>query len=440
MWASLYYLRMPVNLTQNRGTVGAFNTRKSIFQWRCKTFSPLNYININSSQHYPFSTFILLVFLLLMLKHNGPKKSMKLFVLFLFLIGFLLNTYFGMQRLLILLSCDVEINPGPTRTPKASLSICYWNLNSISAHNYIKLSLLRAYFVFHKFNIICLLETYLNSSTPDDDNLQISGYNLVCSDHPFNSKRGGVCIYYKNYLPLRIINVNYLSECINFEITIGNKICNFITLYRSPSQNQDDFLALKDNLEMNLENLAQRNPFLTVVIGDFNAKSENWCSQDSTNFEGVTIENLTSQFGLSQIINEATHILEASSSCIDLIFRTQPNLVVESGVHPSLHANCHHQLVFVKFNLQIYYPPSYPREVWHYKQANSELIRRAISNFNWDRAFLNTNVNEKVSIFTSPVMNILSNFIPHKTIVCDDKDPPWFNKAIKSLIQEKRHI
>ena len=39
-----------------------------------------------------------------------------------------------------------------------------------------------------------------------------------------------------------------------------------------------------------------------VVIGDFSAKSKHWCSQDSTNFEGITIENVTSQFGLSQII------------------------------------------------------------------------------------------------------------------------------------------
>ena len=35
-------------------------------------------------------------------------------------------------------------------------------------------------------------------------------------------------------------------------------------------------------------------------------------------------------------------------------------------------------------------------------------------------------------------MNILSNVIPHETIVCDDKDPPWFNKAIKFLIQDKK--
>ena len=75
-----------------------------------------------------------------------------------------------------------------------------------------------------------------------------------------------------------------------------------------------------------------------------------WCSQDSTNFEGITTENVISQFGLSQIINKPTYILESSSLCIDLIFKTQPNLVVESGVHSSLHPNCQHQIVFAKFN------------------------------------------------------------------------------------------
>ena len=113
---------------------------------------------------------------------------------------------------------------------------------------------------------------------------------------------------------------------------IGNKICNFITLYKSPSQNQYDFQAFIDNLEMNLETPVQKNPFLMVVIGDFNAKSKKCCILYSTNFADITIENLTSQFGLSQLINVATHILESSSSCIDLIFTTQPNLVVESGI------------------------------------------------------------------------------------------------------------
>ena len=92
------------------------------------------------------------------------------------------------------------------------------------------------------------------------------------------------------------------------------------------------------------------------------------------------------------LINEPAHLLENSSSCIDLIFTSQPNFVVESGVHPSIHLNCHHEIVFAKFNLMISYPPTYSREVWHYREANTNLIRRTISNFNWEKAIYNTNL------------------------------------------------
>ena len=96
--------------------------------------------------------------------------------------------------------------------------------------------------------------------------------------------------------------------------------------------------------------MVQRNPFLVVAIGDFKAKSNNWFCHDKTNFEGDAVENLTSQFGFHQVIKEPFHILDTSSSCIDLISTSQPNLIIESGVHSSLHLNCHHQIIFAKFN------------------------------------------------------------------------------------------
>ena len=51
--------------------------------------------------------------------------------------------------------------------------------------------------------------------------------------------------------------------------------------------------------------------------------------------------------------------------------------------------------------------------------------------FHWDRAFVNTNVNEKMFILNKTILNILSNFIPHKTLAIDDKDPLWFTKKYK---------
>ena len=267
--------------------------------------------------------------------------------------------------------------------------------------------------------------------------MEITCYNLVRSDYPANTKRGEVCLHYKTCLPLRVLDIQYLNECINFELKIGDKLCTFAALYRSPNQSQDNFETFIDNFELNLETLSRKNPFLLVAIGDFNAKSKVWYCNDNTTSQGKALENVTSQFGLHQVIKEPTHILHNSSSCIDLIFASQPNLIIESGVHPSLHPNCHHQLIYAKFNLQIYYPPQYYREVWHYNDANTELIRRAVDQFNWQKAFLNKNINEKVNIFNETILNILRNFIPHETVLCDDRDPSWFNNKIKSLIHEK---
>ena len=45
-----------------------------------------------------------------------------------------------------------------------------------------------------------------------------------------------------------------------------------------------------------------------------------------------------------------------------------------------------------------------------------------------------------VSIFNQTIINVLCNFIPHKTVFFDDRDPPWMNKEIKKLIYEKKNI
>ena len=107
---------------------------------------------------------------------------------------------------------------------------------------YKKVVLLSVFISVHKLGIICLSETYLNSETsPDDDNLEMPGYNIIRKDHQSNTKRGGVCVYYKHKLPFKIINIKYLQECITFEIRIGRKCCKFICFYRSPNQPMTNF-------------------------------------------------------------------------------------------------------------------------------------------------------------------------------------------------------
>ena len=194
---------------------------------------------------------------------------------------------------------------------------------------------MRAYTSLHNFDVVCISETYLDCTTTlDDENLAITGYNLLRADHASNSKRGGGCVYYKSSLALRLIDVHYLQECLILEILIGGKSCNFISLYRSPSQSSDSFQEFTDNLQLSLDKISNQNPFLTVVLGDFNTKSSNWYKHDKTTYEDSKVDAVTSQFGLQQLIKESTHILWNSSSCIDLIFKFYPSLAIESGVHP----------------------------------------------------------------------------------------------------------
>ena len=100
----------------------------------------------------------------------------------------------------------------------------------------------------------------------DDENLTISEYNLALSDHASNTKHRGVCLNYKSYLPLRLLNISHLKECLNLELKIGDKSCNSVALYRSTSQYQDDFETLSDKFETTLETLPQKGSLRQLLV------------------------------------------------------------------------------------------------------------------------------------------------------------------------------
>ena len=42
---------------------------------------------------------------------------------------------------------------------------------------------------------------------------------------------------------------------------IGDKVCNFIFLYNSPDESLEEFETFADNLELNLNTVAENNPY-----------------------------------------------------------------------------------------------------------------------------------------------------------------------------------
>ena len=143
-----------------------------------------------------------------------------------------------------------------------------------------------------------------------------------------------------------------------------------------------------------LQEIGIFKPDFSIILGDFNAKSKSWWKSDIDTVEGTKIDAVTSSYGLQQLISQPTHLLANSSSCIDLIFTDQPSLVVDCGTHPSLHPNCHHQIVYCKLDLKFMYPPPYQRCVWDFKRANIDSKRKAVKMVDWHFMFMNKTIHD----------------------------------------------
>ena len=91
----------------------------------------------------------------------------------------ILSNYLTWGITIILLSYDVEIHSGPKLSSRECFSICHWKLNSISAQNCTKVSLLATYNLIHNFDIICGSDNFRNCEiSPNDPNLEI--HPIIC--------------------------------------------------------------------------------------------------------------------------------------------------------------------------------------------------------------------------------------------------------------------
>ena len=126
--------------------------------------------------------------------------------------------------ILILKAGDIELNLGPQKNFHPYFSCCHWNVNSLATGNYSKVLALKAYNSTYKYEFICSSKTFLDSSFESDDkDLLLDDYNLIQSDHPSNTKKRGVCIYYKESLAVRLADITFLPECLVSEVIIQNK-------------------------------------------------------------------------------------------------------------------------------------------------------------------------------------------------------------------------
>ena len=100
------------------------------------------------------------------------------------------------------------------------------------------------------------------------------------------------------------------------------------------------------------------------------------------------------------MINKTTHFINESSYCTDLIFSSNIKFVKNCGSQLRIYEKSHHNIIYGILSFNIPLPPPYHRDVWDYKNINTESFQKAISMFDWSKAYLHQNANKKCNILT----------------------------------------
>ena len=99
----------------------------------------------------------------------------------------------------LLLSGDIEKNPGPE---SSLVNIMHWNLNSILAHNGIRVPLIQSYNLLHNYDFIALTETALTNLVSNEA-IRLEGFTPIRSDLPANITHDNIIIYHNDRLPVQ---------------------------------------------------------------------------------------------------------------------------------------------------------------------------------------------------------------------------------------------
>ena len=69
-------------------------------------------------------------------------------------------------------------------------------------------------------------------------------------------------------------------------------------MYRSPSQNNDQFEKFLSSFEDLINKITLSNPLFYLILGDINARSPTWWDGDKISIEGTRLDALFSFHGL----------------------------------------------------------------------------------------------------------------------------------------------
>ncbi len=319
-------------------------------------------------------------------------------------------------RRLILLSGDVETNPGPV-TETHSFSILHQNIRSIrNKFEYIKDN-------FLDYDMLCFTETHLSADI-NNTTLQLDGFDeLFRKDNSAHS--GGFLIYVSSDLrPKRILELEtFLPDSIWIEIKDHTQTFIIGTVYRPPHYP----VAFWEQFNICLEKVTDACNNV-ILVGDIN--------EDQLNLTTHKFRDILMLNNMINIINEPTRVTNSSSTLIDPIAVTSNILVYDSGLFLTDNAISDHfgTYTYIKVNFQPIMP--FKRRVWNYRRGDFESLNNAILTTDW--SFLHADTVDIAALsFTDTFLNLAKTYIPTTFVTVRPNDKPWYTADIRRASRQR---
>jgi hypothetical protein len=335
---------------------------------------------------------------------------------------------------LIILSGDIETNPGPDQlTGIPGLLINTRSVKSINQKRN-KLAELQALVSLKNAKVVCLTETWLSSDVRDSEILPLEEFNIYRQDR--NSHGGGVLVAVHSSIISKQLDIKCNCNSLDIifvEIKIPKQPkLALINMYIPPgTHNEEIVFKLRDAL-----GLLKTQGFQNIsMMGDFNLPnldletglplSSNYCSED---FYSIFLD-----FDLEHAVTCPTH---RQGNRLDLILSSPPGVTVCSSVEENAYPSDHSVINFIlNYRIQTSY---LTRTVFNFKKANWEGLRKAILNANLLEIIQQhrDNISTACQKWTDAVLKLCELFIPRIKLK-NIGSPPWIDHEIIGLSKKK---
>lgn len=288
-------------------------------------------------------------------------------------------------------------------------------------------------------DIIAVTETWLCDKIRNEELLCCDKkYKIYRCDRP-NRCGGGVLLAVNESIENYAVAIDSVLEatwcCLNVafrKVVIG--VC-----YRPPSGSANFCNDLHDCLS-HVKVLFPRAA--VILLGDFNFPNIVWSNSYSYSLpnsaEAEHFIRICSDFGLTQLVNFPTRVTDTTSSILDLILTSEPDIVSSVSNVPGI---SDHDIIQANILLPFSRMRKQLKTIRDYRKADFDSINKDLGTF-LDEFLPNypeRSVQSNWDLFKAKVSELTVKHIPIKQVLSNTR-APWYNRYINRLSNRKKRF